>query len=53
MIIIKVSYNDNTIRIQIRVQEYMMKPLNVTLNLLHRVLWSQNIKIVSLMFVKI
>jgi len=53
MIIIKVSYNDNKIRIQIIVQEYIMKPLNVTLNLLHRVLCLQNINIVSLMFVKI
>lgn len=52
-IIIKVSFNDNTIRIQIIIQEYMMKPLNVTFNLLYRVSWSQNIKILSLMFVKI
>jgi len=53
MTIIRVSFNHNTIRTQIIVQEYMMKPLNVTLNLLYRVSWSQNIKSVSLMFVKI
>jgi hypothetical protein len=46
MTIISVSYNDNTIRTQITVQEDMMKPLNVTLNLLYRVSWSQKIKII-------
>lgn len=53
MTVIRLSYNDNTIPTQIIVKEYMMKPLNVTLNLLYRVSWSQNIKIVSLMFVKL
>jgi hypothetical protein len=37
--IIRVSYNKNTVNVQIIIQKCMIKPLNITFDILKQILW--------------
>jgi len=45
MIIIRVSYNKNTVDIQIIVPKYMIKQLGVTLDFLYPSFWTESFKL--------